>query len=79
MPDEIPLIDGKILLRPHPDGSFDELLLYDHDGGTCILHAEMMDKNCLWIGIYPPGETKRRAVMWIRAKGNKLLVNAGED
>jgi hypothetical protein len=79
MPDEIPLIGGKILLRPDDNGSFDELLLYDRKGGHCIVHAEMMDKGLLWIGIYPPGETKRRAVMWIGAEGNKLSVNAQED
>jgi hypothetical protein len=79
LPDEIPLLNGKVILRPDDNGSFDELVLYDRAGGTCILHAEMMDKGVLWIGIYPPGETKRRVVMWIRAKGNKLSVNAQED
>lgn len=72
------LIDGKVELRPMPDGSFDELVLYDAAGGKCIVHAEMMDNNCLWIGFYPPGEPKRRVVMRIRARG-KLTVSAGED
>lgn len=34
--------------------------------------------NCLWIGIYPPGEKERRVSMWIRARG-KLSINAFED
>lgn len=72
------LIDGKVELRPMPDGSFDELILRDETGKKCIVHAEMMDGNCLWIGIYPPGEPKRRVVMWIRARG-KLTITAGED
>jgi hypothetical protein len=77
MPDT-KLIDGKVELRPHSDGSFDELVLYDAPGGKCIVHAEMMDRNRLWIGFYPPGETERRVVMWIGAKG-KLTISAEED
>lgn len=72
------LIDGKVELRPMPDGSFDELVLYDAPGGKCIVHAEMMDGKCLWIGIYPPGEPERRVVMWIKANG-KLTISASED
>lgn len=71
------LIDEAIELRPHEDGSFDELVLR-HDN-ECVVHAEMMDKDCLWIGIYPVGEKKRRIVMWIRARGKKLFVTAEED
>lgn len=74
---ETKLIDGKVLLRPREDGSFDELVLYDADG-KCIVHAEMMDGNRLWIGFYPPGETERRVVMWIGAK-SKLTISASED
>lgn len=72
------LLDGKVKLRPDEKGGFDELLVYDKDGGTCFVHAEMMDDNCLWIGIYPPGEKERRVSMWIRARG-KLSINAFED
>lgn len=71
-------IDEKMELRPRDNGSFDELVMYDKPGGECIVHAEMMDKDCLWIGFYPPGEKDRRVVMWIRAKG-KLFVTAQED
>jgi hypothetical protein len=71
------LIDGKVLLRPHDDGSFDELVLYD-ENGKCIVHAEMMDGCTLWIGFYPPGEPERRVVMWIASK-NKLRIRAEED
>jgi len=72
------LIDGMVELRPMPDGSFDELVLYDAPGGKCVVHAEMMDTNRLWIGIYPPGEKERRVVMWISAK-SKLTIHAEED
>ena len=73
---EVKLLDGKIILRPDDEGKFDELLLLD--GADCIVHAEMMDDNCLWIGIYPKGEIERRVVMWIRSNG-KLTINAEED
>ena len=71
------LLGGKVELRPMPDGSFDELVMYDAPGGKCIVHAEMMDTNCLWIAFYPPGE-KDRVVMWINARG-KLKIEAGQD
>jgi len=71
------LLDGKVELRPMPDGSFDELILYDADGKKVIVHAEMMDGNRLWVGIYPPG-AKDRVSMWISARG-KLTINAFED
>lgn len=71
------LIDKKVELRPDQDGGFDELLL--HDGKHCVIHAEMMDDNCLWIGIYPRGEKTRQVAMWITAKKGKLVVNAAED
>lgn len=71
------VIDGKVELRPRPSGKFDELVLRDKPDGECIVHAEMMDKGCLWIGIYPPGETAgRRVSLWIRAEKGKLSVNA---
>lgn len=74
---ETKLIDGKVALQPHADGSFDELVLYD-EAGNCLVHAEMMDSNRLWIGFYPPGEKERRVCMWIGARG-KLQITAEED
>lgn len=71
------LLDGKVELRPMPDGSFDELILYDADDKRVTVHAEMMDGNRLWIGFYPPG-TNGRVSMWISARG-KLTINAFED
>jgi hypothetical protein len=71
------LLDGKVILRPRDTGKFDELILMD--GEDCIVHAEMMDSGCLWIGIYPRGETKRRVDMWIRVKGRNLQVRVEED
>ena len=70
------LIIDKVAVRPEPDGSFDELLVY-HDG-KCIVHAEMMDDKCLWIGVYPTGEAERRVCVWIRSNG-KLKITAEED
>lgn len=70
------LIEDKVSVRPEPDGAFDELLVY-HEG-ECIVHAEMMDDNHLWIGIYPPGEKERRVCMRISARG-KLTIHAEED
>jgi hypothetical protein len=45
------LIPGKVLVRPHEDGSFDELRLYMD--GRCVLHMETMNEKQLWIGVYP--------------------------
>ncbi len=72
------LLDGKVKLRPDEKGGFDELFVYDKADGTCFVHAEMMDDNRLWTGIYPPGEKELRVSMWIRARG-KLSINAFED
>lgn len=71
------LIPETALLRPKPNGSFDELVIYG-EMGECIVHAEMMDDKTLWIGFYPPGDSKKRVVMWISAKG-KLSVRAEDD
>ena len=73
---ETKLLDGGIILRPDDEGKFDELVM--KQGGECIVHAEMMDKKCLWIGFYPNGDN-RRVVMWIRADKGRLTVNAFED
>lgn len=76
------LIDGKIELRPHEDGSFDELVMYDKTGRgkVCLAHAEMMDHdNHLWIAFYPPGERERRVCLWITAKGGKLKIHAEDE
>lgn len=66
----------KVELRPDPDGRFDELIAE----GVASIHAEMMDKDCLWIGIYG-ADGKERWSMWIMAekKGRELAVNAFED
>lgn len=74
---EIHLIDGKVVLRPEPDGRFDELLLMD--GKDCLVHAEMMNDKLLWIGIYPRDQKRRRVCMWIGVKRGKLDVRAEED
>lgn len=71
------LIEGKVMVRPEPNGEFDELFLME--GKECRIHAEMMDRDKLWIGIYPAGEDERRVCMWITAKGRKLIVTAMED
>jgi hypothetical protein len=72
------LIENKVAIRLDNAGNFDELLLYD--GQECIVHAEMMDRDTLWIGIYPRGEKERRVMMWIRApRGKKLSVEADEN
>ncbi len=62
-------------LRPEPNGKFDELWAQN-----CDVHMEMMDGNCLWIGVYPRGKdkAKSRMVVWIRAKKD-LEINAFED
>lgn len=70
------LIEGKVSVRPDDLGGFDELLVYD--GEHCIVHAEMMDDKCLWIGITPKDEPDRRVVMWVNARG-KLRVKTEED
>lgn len=66
----------KVELRPKPGDVFDELIAE----GVSTIHAEMMDKDCLWIGIYGANGEKRWS-MWIRAekKGRRLSVNAFED
>ena len=76
---DVKLIDGKVELRPHADGSFDELVLYDSAGGKCVVHAETISDKTLWIGFYPLGETERRVVMWISAVNGKLDIRAEED
>lgn len=68
--------ENRIELRPRENGDFDELVIWRN--GECLLHAEMMDHNRLWIGIYPPGWEKR-VVMWIDTKSQKLRVNSHED
>lgn len=75
------LIGGKIELRPHEDGSFDELVMYDKSGKgkACIAHAEMMNDGCLWIGFYPPGELRHRVCLWIHAKRGKLEIRADDE
>lgn len=60
-------------LRPREDGSFDELLA----DNVKDIHAEMMSKNALWIGVY--GDAGKRWSIWIRAEKGKLSVNAFED
>lgn len=71
------LLDGNIILRPDDDGGFDELLMMD--GEHCLVHAEMMDDGCLWIGFYPKDKPHERVVMWIHVKGRKLEIRAEED
>lgn len=70
------LIENKISVRPRDNGDFDELIVMD--GEHCIVHAEMMEDNCLWIGFYPKDVEQRRVCMWIRARG-KLKIHAAED
>ena len=74
---ETTLIDERAMIRTDEEGKFDEFFLME--GSHCIVHAEMMDDGCLWIGFYPVGETKKRVSMWIRSKGRRLTVNAFED
>lgn len=69
------LFGGAVILRPHQDGSFDELVLMD--GTECRVHMEMMRDNCLFIGIYPRG-TRERVAMWIEARG-KLNVRVEKE
>ena len=71
------LLDGRIVLRPHDDGSFDELMMYE--GKRCSVHAEMMSDGYLWIAFYPTDEYAKRVVMWINAKERKLSITAGTD
>lgn len=76
------LIDKKVELWPSEDGSFDEFVMFDvadPNGRQCLVYAEMISDQTLWIGFYPPGETERRVVMWISAKGDKLKITAEED
>jgi len=72
------VIEDRVQVRPDPDGKFDELMIYDSTG-ACIVHAEMMDAGCLWIGIYPPNDKGQTAAMWVKAKGRKLEIDVGND
>lgn len=75
---EVELLNGSVILRPHEDGSFDELLFME--GEHCLVHAEMMNDKTLWISFSPPGyEAGERVVMWVTIKGRKLEISAEED
>jgi hypothetical protein len=74
---EVHLVQDKVILRPEPDGSFDELL--QMEDGECRVHAEMMSDKCLWIGIYPKDSGDRSVAMRISINKGKLSVLAEDD
>lgn len=70
MSDEIRLLP-KIILRPMPDGDFDELI-----GEDVYVHMEMMHDKSLWIGIYQDkAGSEKHAVVWINVKNGKLDIH----
>jgi len=65
------LLDGKVEVRFDSDGGFDELVIPE----GCTVHFEMMDKNQLWVGLYPLGDRDECVHMMISCRG-KLSVSA---
>ena len=69
------LLNGKIELRPGPEGEFDELLTAE--GVRCAVHFEMMDDKTLWIGLYLNGHPHDCVHVRVSSRG-KLKIIAEE-
>lgn len=63
--------------RRDDDGALDEVVIHPHAKPESV-HFEMMDDDQLWGAIYL-GDGKKRVVLWITAKDNKISYTAEFD